>query len=212
MLIAWIRDWKKPEVVVWNISSREKRVIRLPRATQIHAIATSRQCDRIAMATSEQEREVQTVQVWDFARNEPNARWSVKNRWINGIQISCDGQYVATHSENRFGEYVAISRVKPKTTLFRTVQIGLAAMAFSPDGHLFACLREESVEEGQNYIPVLSLWDSERNKRLTIRLARHAKPQRIVDSLMAFSPDSRILAIGYQDGEVDLINLDLLWN
>jgi len=84
--------------------------------------------------------------------------------------------------------------------------------SFSPDGRWMATLRSASADKGNIYLgPPLGLATAAELviQRLPGGEAKAKLPADSVPTASAFSPDSRLVAVGYRDGEVKLYDLAL---
>ena len=110
--------------------------------------------------------------------------------------ISPDGKYIATGGS--IIAHVAISSVEKKRIIRKfAVNYGIVtAVAFSPDGRYLATGRGFMPHASHN--ESVNIWDAE-SGRLIRNLPGPAGPKRIENDVksVAFSPDSRYLAVGY---------------
>ncbi len=110
--------------------------------------------------------------------------------------ISPDGQYIATGGS--IIPNVAISSVAEKRIVRKfAISYGIVmAVAFSPDGKYLATGRRFMPHANHN--ESVNIWDAE-SGRLIRNLSGPAGPNKIENDVrsVAFSPDSRYLAVGY---------------
>lgn len=171
-------SWDR-SIILWDIATGEKKLV-LKHGYHPHRVVFS--SDRHFLYSSGGDG---TIKKWDLETGRATAIVSGRNEIVN-LSLSSNGALLACDCRPKAAEILDTKAGTRKLTASRGDDVW--AVALSPDGKLLA------VAGGDKRLPV-ALWDVH-----TGQVVRRFSGIKNAGSL-AFSPDSRVLAVGSQEDE-----------
>lgn len=138
---------------------------------------------------------------WSVADGKPLQNQATKS-FLKTMAMSPDGKVLATGGDESFIQLWQVHTAKPQARL-HDHKDWISALGFSADGKLLA---------SGSYDGSVSLWEMPGGKKLRALPAPPMPPPKtppdpVPVCALGFSPDSKTLAVGLANGNVDLINL-----
>jgi WD40 repeat protein len=144
----------------------------------------------------------QKIQLWNIAENKPRLTMTA-GTGVRALALSPEGKILASGGDDNNVQLWDTATGKPTTKLTAHTDWVLA-LAFSGDGKLLA---------SGGYDGTVRLWEPTTGKKVIDITAKPppppntpASPANVVQSL-AFSPDSKLLAVGGADSQVHLFSI-----
>jgi WD40 repeat protein len=143
-----------------------------------------------------------TVRVWDVAAKKE--KWVLQGHahLVTAVSFRPDGAVLASSSYDQSVKIWDVTSGKEVATL-NGHEDAVGSVAFSPDGKLLATSRSHVFEPSKQANPAVLLWDATNFTKEGKPLAHVATSFSEVPSV-AFSPDSKLLAVGDYHGTVEI--------
>ena len=171
------------EVKIWDAVQRKEQSS-IPVKGLVGTLALNATGDMLATGGN-----LRTVDLWEFPSGKKFASWPGHTDFLTALAFSPDGQLVASGSADKTIRLWNLPDGSERTTL-RGHGYFITAIAFSPNGDLLATAAADNVA---------ILWETKNYTQRGQILTNRSDMQTFC---MSFSPDSRRLAIGYDDHSV----------
>jgi WD40 repeat protein len=143
-----------------------------------------------------------TIRVWDVAAKKEKWVLQGHDKLVMAVSFRPDGAVLASSSYDNSVKIWDMASGKEVATL-NGHEDAVGCVAFSPDGKLLATSRQDVFDRSKQANPAVLLWDATNLTKEAKPLAHVATSFSAVPSL-AFSPDSKLLALGNKDGTVEI--------